>query len=198
VISERGYEAANFQIISQRAGLSRPTMHYYFHTREQIYESLLSEAHSVVADCIAEARLGNTLLKQLSTFVAASRRLDFAQGSMLRFIITSRVESHRHPRLRALRTPVVDAVSEFYESMVADAVRRGEIPDDVDATAVVNMLTSMFWGMGFFAGFVHKADEVLEIAKQLQRFLVSGLLGGPVGIRSLTIDPHAPAAVAGA
>jgi AcrR family transcriptional regulator len=198
VISERGYEAANFQIISQRAGLSRPTMHYYFHTREQIYESLLREAHSVVADCIAEARLGNTLLKQLSTFVAASRRLDFAQGSMLRFIITSRLESHRHPRLRALSTPVVDAVSEFYESMVADAVRRGEIPDDVDASAVVNMLTSMFWGMGFFAGFVHTADEVIEIAKQLQRFLVSGLLGGPVSVRSLTIDPHAPAAVAGA
>jgi hypothetical protein len=44
----------------------------------------------------------------------------------------------------------------------------------------------------------HKADEVLEIAKQLQRFLVSGLLDGPVGFRSLTIDPHAPAAVAGA
>jgi AcrR family transcriptional regulator len=186
VISERGYEAANFQIISQRAGLSRPTMHYYFHTREQIYESLLREAHSVVADCIAEARLKNTLLKQLSTFVAAARRLDFAEGSMLRFIITSRLESHRHPRLRACSTPVVDAVSEFYGSMVADAVRRGEIPDDVDATAVVNMLTSMFWGMGFFAGFVHEADETMGIAKQLKRFMVSGLLDGPVGIRSLT------------
>jgi AcrR family transcriptional regulator len=198
VISERGYEAANFQIISQRAGLSRPTMHYYFHTREQIYESLLREAHSVVADCIAEARLKNTLLKQLSTFVTAARRLDFAQGSMLRFIITSRLESHRHPRLRAFSTPVVDAVSEFYESMVADAVRRGEIADDVDATAVVNMLASMFWGMGFFAGFVHEADEVVGIAKQLQRFLVSGLLDGPVSMRSVTIDPHAPGAVAGA
>jgi hypothetical protein len=65
-------------------------------------------------------------------------------------------------------------------------VRRGEIPDDVDATAVVNMLTSMFWGMGFFAGFVHEADETMGIAKQLKRFMVSGLLDGPVGIRSLT------------
>jgi hypothetical protein len=115
---------------------------------------------------------------------------------MLRFIITSRLESHRHPRLRACSTPVVDAVSEFYESMVADAVRRGEIPDGVDATAVVNMLASMFWGMGFFAGFVHKADEVMEIAKQLQRFLAIGLPDGPVGIRSLTNAARTRAAVA--
>jgi AcrR family transcriptional regulator len=28
VINERGYEAANFQAIASRAGLSRPTMHY--------------------------------------------------------------------------------------------------------------------------------------------------------------------------
>jgi AcrR family transcriptional regulator len=39
VINERGYEAANFQAIASRAGLSRPTMHYYFHTREEIYDS---------------------------------------------------------------------------------------------------------------------------------------------------------------
>jgi AcrR family transcriptional regulator len=198
VISERGYEAANFQVIAQRAGLSRPTMHYYFQTRTQIYETLLHEAHSVVADCIADARRKNTLLKQLSTFVAAARRLDFAEGSMLRFIITSRLESHRHPGLRASSTPVVDAVSEFYESMVADAVGRGEIPDDVDAAAVVNMLSSMFWGMGFFAGFVHETDEVLEIAKQLHRLFVSGLLNRPVSSRSLTVDPHAPADVVAA
>ena len=36
VINEHGYEAANFQAIASRAGLSRPTMHYYFHTREAI------------------------------------------------------------------------------------------------------------------------------------------------------------------
>ena len=196
VISERGYAAANFQAIAQRAGLSRPTMHYYFHTREEMYDSLLREAHLVVAECIAEARRQDTLLKQLSTFVAAARRLYLSDGSTMRFIITSRLESGRHPDLRTDSTPVAEAVSAFYESMVADAVRRGEIPDDVDATAVVDMVTAIFWGMGFFAGFVHEADETTAIAKQLQRLFVRGLLDEPASSRSLTVDPHAPPAVA--
>ena len=44
VINERGYEATNFQIIASRAGLSRPTMHYYFHNREAIYASMVEDA----------------------------------------------------------------------------------------------------------------------------------------------------------
>jgi len=58
VINDRGYEAASFQAIAERAGLSRPTMHYYFHTREEIYDSLVQEASSIVADCVNEARRG--------------------------------------------------------------------------------------------------------------------------------------------
>ena len=59
VINDRGYEAATFQAIAERAGLSRPTMHYYFHTREEIYDSLVQEASSIVADCINEAVWGH-------------------------------------------------------------------------------------------------------------------------------------------
>ena len=73
MINERGYEAATFQAISRRAGFSRPTMHYYFHTKEQIYECLQQEAYSLVSDCIARARREDTLLKQLAVFVTAAR-----------------------------------------------------------------------------------------------------------------------------
>src|SRR3954465_2844330 len=74
VISERGLEAANFQAIASRAGLSRPTMHHYFHTREQIYDRLVAEAYSVVAECIAQAKREEGLLNQLSACVAAANR----------------------------------------------------------------------------------------------------------------------------
>src|SRR5689334_21639582 len=108
VINERGYEAATFQAIAQRAGFSRPTMHYYFHTKEQIYESLQQEAYTIVADCVAQARRQNTLLKQLATFVSAARRMDVADGSMMRFIIASRWELHRNPALRLSSSPAAE------------------------------------------------------------------------------------------
>src|ERR1700754_1461407 len=151
VITERGYEAANFKAIASRAGLSRPTMHYYFDSREDIHECLVAEAYSIVADCIAQAKCEDTLLKQLTTFVTATHGSGFADRSMLQFIIAARLEFHRSPSLRGSPGPVVPAIQEFYGSMIEDAIARGEIPDDTDPSAVVNMLLAMFLGMGFYA-----------------------------------------------
>jgi AcrR family transcriptional regulator len=177
VITERGYEAANFQAIASRAGLSRPTMHYYFHNREDIHECLIAEAYSIVADCIAQAKHEDTLLKQLSTFVTATHGSGLADRSMLQFIIAARLEFHRSPSLRGSPGPVVCAVQEFYGSMVEDAIARGEIPDDTDPAAVVNMLLAMFLGMGFYAGFIVDSNNMPVIAKQLHRLMTQGLLG---------------------
>jgi AcrR family transcriptional regulator len=195
VINERGYEAATFQAIAQRAGFSRPTMHYYFHTKEQVYDSLQAEAYSIVSDCIAQAQRQDTLLKQLATFVAAAQRMDLGDGSMMRFVIASRLEHHRNPTLRGSPAPAADAVAAFYRWMVEDAMRRGEIPAHTDAPAVVNMLFAMFWGMGFFAGFVHQPEDVAAIAKQLGKLFVRGLLDNAKTDRPLTIAPRLPGPV---
>lgn len=196
VISERGYEAANFQAIAERAGLSRPTMHYYFHTKEQVYETLLHEAHSVVADCIAEASREGTLLKQLSAFIVAAHRADLGDRSMARFIVASHLECERHPQLRHCGSPVVTAMRAFYASTVVAAIERRELPAETDVTMVVELLVAMVWGVGFYVGFVDSGDNMTLIAKQLQRLFARGLLDGPASRRSLTIDPHAPAAIA--
>jgi AcrR family transcriptional regulator len=192
VISERGYEAANFQTIASRAGLSRPTMHYYFHTREDIHECLVAEAYAIVADCIAQAKREDTLLKQLSKFVMATRRSGFAERSMLQFIIAARLESHRCPSLRGSPAPVVSAVQEFYRSMIEGGIARGEIPDDTDPAAVANMLLAMFLGMGFYAGFIVDSNNMPGIAKQLHQMMTRGLLDGRQTRPPLTITPPAP------
>ncbi len=196
VINERGYEAANFQAIASRAGLSRPTMHYYFRTREEMYDCLIGEAYSIVSDCIAQAKREDTLLKQLATFVAATHRSGFADRSMLRFVITARLEFHRSPSLRDSPGPVVSAVQEFYVSMVDDAIARGEIPAGTDAAAVVNMLLAMFLGMGFFAGYIVDQNNMPVIAKQLHQLFVHGLLDDRKTASGLAITPPPSATVA--
>src|SRR6476620_5165606 len=186
VINERGYEAANFQAIASRAGLSRPTMHYYFHTREEIYDCLVAEAYSVVADCIAQAKCEDTLLNQLSAFVAAAYRSGFTDRAMMRFTVTARLESHRSPSLRQNSGPVIAAVHAFYTSVVDDAIVRGEITADTDAAAVLSMLLAMFLGMGFYAGFIVDQNDMSMIAKQLHRLLANGLLDRQQAGRALT------------
>jgi len=193
VINERGFEGANFQAIASRAGLSRPTMHYYFHAREEIFECLIAESYSIVADCIAQAKRQDTLLNQLTTFATAADRSGFADQSMLRFVITARLESHRCPSLRENPGPVVGAVQEVYASVVDDAIVRGEIPSETDAPAVVSMLLAMFLGMGFYAGFIVDQNDTPAVAKQLHRLMTHGLLDHHNG-RPLSIAPAMPAA----
>lgn len=191
VIVERGYEAATFQAIAQRAGFSRPTMHYYFHTKEEIYESLQREAYSIVSDCISTAKRQATLLEQLASFIAGARRADRSDGAMMRFIVMSRLEQHRHAKLRGSTSPVAEAVAGFYSWMVDDAIRRGEISADVDADAVANMLFAMFWGMGLFAGFVRGNADLPDIAKQLNLLMRRGLLKPAGGAEVAVIPPPA-------
>ena len=197
VINERGYEGANFQAIASRAGLSRPTMHYYFHSREEIYDCLIAQAYSIVADCIAQAKRQDTLMKQLTTFAMAADRSGFADQSMLRFVITARLESHRSPSLRDNPGPVVGAVQSFYASVVDEAMVRGEIPAETDAPGVVNMLLAMFLGMGFYAGFIVDHNDMPVIAKQLHRLITKGLLDQQQDGRKLSLAP-VPAAVGAA
>ena len=176
VISERGYEGANFQAIAARANLSRPTMHYYFHTREEIYDCLMREAHAVVADCITEANREETLLKQLSVFLAAAHRADPKDRSMARFIVSSHLECERHPQLKQCGSPVVTAMRGFYESAVTGAVERRELPAETDVAMVVELLVAMVWGIEFYAGFLDIENNIASIAKQLARLLGHGLL----------------------
>ena len=196
MINERGYEAANFQAIASRAGLSRPTMHYYFHTREEIYDCLVAEAYSIVADCIVHAKRQDTLLNQLSAFVTAAYRSGFTDRSMMRFTVTARLEFHRSPSLRETPGPVISAVQDFYASVVDDAIARGEIPTDTDAPAVVNMLLAMFLGMGFYAGFIVDQNDMAVIAKQLHGLLAHGLLDQQENASALIIAPAVPVGVA--
>jgi AcrR family transcriptional regulator len=189
VINERGFEGANFQAIASRAGLSRPTMHYYFHAREEIFECLIAESYSIVADCIARAKREDTLLNQLSKFVITAHRSGLADRSMLQFTITARLESQRSSSLREQRSPVLSAVHGFYTTIVEQAVARGEIAADTDVGAVVNMLLALFLGMGFYAGFIADENDMPAVAKQLHRLMTHGLLDRRRNGRPLTVAP---------
>ena len=174
VINERGYQAATFQAIALNAGLSRPTLHYYFATREEIYETLVSEASAVLADCIAKARRHETLVEQLSTLVAAIHEADYRDRSTIAFLVSARLEASRNPELSADGAADIRA---FLATLVAEAVARGELSADVAQAPVVDMLHSMLWGVGVYAGFVDDPADMLVITKQLSRVFSKGLLG---------------------
>jgi AcrR family transcriptional regulator len=175
VISERGYHAATFQAIAAAADLSRPTLHYYFDSREQIYAMLVDEAGDVMAECIDAARRKNSLIEQLTTLVSGMLEVDRLDRSRLAFLVSARLESTRNP---ILALGASSALLSFLESLLADAKSRGELAADTLVTPIADMLHAMLWGVGLHAGFIDTPSGLGSITKQLNLLLSHGLLNG--------------------
>lgn len=176
VIAERGYRAATFQQIALRAGVSRPTLHYYFATREQVYEILLRQIYSQVAECAVAAQREVGLRQQLTVFIEAMQQLMGSDEAAMRFLVAARLEHHRDRQRHDAADAVVATVHGFYQSIVVQAIAHDELAPDTDPRAVADMLAALFWGMGFHAGFVN-ATESSAIARQLLQLFDGGLLG---------------------
>ena len=173
VINERGYHAATFQAIAVAADLSRPTLHYYFPSREEIYEALVAEAGGVLADCIGAAKRQRTTIDRLAALLAAIHEADSKDRSQIAFLVSARLEATRNPDLPA---STGGALHGFLESLVVDAKSRGELSSDTVVTPVTDMLDAMLWGLGFHAGFVNDRAGMILITKQLGHLLSHGLL----------------------
>jgi AcrR family transcriptional regulator len=175
VMSERGYHAATFQAIAAAADLSRPTLHYYFESREQIYAMLVDEAGDLMAECIDAARRKDTLIDQLTTLVSGMLEVDRLDRSRLAFLVSARLESTRNP---VLQLGASNALLGFLESLLADAKSRGELAADTAVSPIADMLHAMLWGVGLHAGFFDTAAGRRSITKQLTQMLSHGLLNG--------------------
>lgn len=179
VIGERGYQAATFQQIAQRAGVSRPTLHYYFDSREHIYDVLLTEVHHRMVDCVEQAQREVGLRNQLSRFTEALQRWSVEENRTVRFLVAARLEHHRGLHRAEAAARVFAAVHSFYDSVVVQAVRHGELRPDVDVGAVADMLAAVFWGASFHAGFLRPRPPATDhpgVARLLLDVCENGLL----------------------
>ncbi len=160
VISSSGYPAATFQQIALRAGVSRPTLHYYFETRDHVYETLVQAMGAQIAASIAEAQERVEPRGQLVAFTETVERLCGEDPGALRFLVTIQVEQHRGVHCSPTAASVIAAIHAFYDS-VADAA----LGDD--GRGLADLLASMFWGLAFHAGFVARDGAGSMVARQL-------------------------------
>lgn len=176
VITECGYPAATFQQIAVRAGVSRPTLHYYFQNRDQVYEALISAVHSQIVALIARARQWSEPRNQLVAFTEELVRLCGEDPGALRFLVTVQVEQRRGVHCSPTAASVIAAIHGFYDSL-ADAA-----PGD-DDRGLADLLASAFWGIAFHAGFVAREPEGPMVAMQLLNVFDGKLLTSQAVVR---------------
>jgi AcrR family transcriptional regulator len=176
VFSELGYDAATFQAIAIRADLTRPAINHYFASKRVLYRDVVEKTNELVVAAGMEKAHGETgLLKRLTAFFSAAMQSESRDRSVAAFLVTSVLESQRHPELSRDEHNSLKASRAFVTWAVTDAIERGELTTDTDVATLVEMLVAVMWGMGFYAGYVGGHDELVVIVETLEKLLANKL-----------------------
>ena len=176
VFSELGYDAATFQAIAIRADLTRPAINHYFANKRVLWREVIDQANATIISAgIDRAHEETALIDRLSAFLAVVMRTDAEDRSAAAFLVTSVLETQRHPELRSDEHDVLKNSRAFVTWAVSDAIERGELRTDTDVGHLVEMLVAVVWGMGFYAGFVGNREELGSVVRNLELLLANKL-----------------------
>jgi AcrR family transcriptional regulator len=176
VFSELGYDAATFQAIAIRADLTRPAINHYFASKRVLYGEVVEKTNDLVVTAgMAKAQEETSLLKRLTAFFSAAMQADSRDRSAAAFLVTSVLESQRHPELGRDEHNSLKASRAFITWAVTDSIARGELTTDADVATLVELLVAVMWGMGFYAGYVGGHDELRTIVDRLELLLANKL-----------------------
>lgn len=176
VFSELGYDAATFQAIAIRADLTRPAINHYFASKRVLWAEVVAQTNATVVSAgIARAKEQKTLVDRLSAFLSVATQADAEDRSAAAFLVTSVLESQRHPELSDDENDSLKTSREFVSWAVNDAITGGELSTATDVDHLVEMLVAVVWGMGFYAGFVGDRTELSVVVHQLELLLSNKL-----------------------
>jgi AcrR family transcriptional regulator len=180
VFSERGYEGATFQAIAVRADLTRPAINHYFSSKRVLYREVLSQtAEFLFSAGTAQADRETTLMARLTGFISAAMAVNSEHPSASAFLMTSILESQRHPELNQAENDAIRLCREFLTRVVNEAIDHGEFAAPIDANALIETLLVVLCGAGFYAGFVQSYREMQAVIGMLGQLLEGALFKGP-------------------
>lgn len=172
VFGELGYDAATFQEIALRSDLTRPAINHYFPDKRTLYRHVVEQTNElVIAAGVAKAEQESTLASRMRAFVRAAVQAQSRDRASAAFLVTSALESQRHPELSPDGNHSLEATRAFLVWALADARDAGELHPDTDVDVAADTLMAMLWGLGFYAGFVGSHERVAAIAEEFLRML---------------------------
>jgi AcrR family transcriptional regulator len=172
VFSERGYDGATFQAIAVRADLTRPAINHYFSSKRLLYREVVEQTNELVVTAgIEQAKRATTLMARLTEFIGVAMHAHSENPSVSAFLVTTVLESQRHPELSGAQNDAVVVSREFLNWAVNDAIERGELKTDTDVASLAETLLIVLCGVGFYAGYLRSYQEMLAVTETLRHLL---------------------------
>jgi AcrR family transcriptional regulator len=162
VLAAGGLSGFSLEAVAQRADVARSTLYRHWPGREHLLVETVAEHGPSVADPDT-GRLRDDLLAAVGPFGAF-----IGDGPSRAMLLSMLAEAAHDPTAATLQQRLTDARRELLRRLVHRAVRRGELPADVDVEQLLDDLA---------AGVVHRAFVVgapvdtAYLARHVDRFL---------------------------
>lgn len=126
----KGFAGARTTEIARKAGVNHAMLHYYFHTKEQLFDQVLAEKMDIFRESVASVFEQSNLPIMEQITEAMSRHFDFVrQNPMLpRFIINEMsVRPEYVEKIKQTVMPMSTKVISQLQRSLDEAAARGEI-----------------------------------------------------------------------
>ena len=179
--ARQGYDATTNKDIADEVGITTGAIYHYFESKADLYLAVYTEVQALVygefEKAVAEPQRFNERLDAVLDAATAVNRRD---PSVAGFVVGVSAEAERHPELVESLRPLMAAGTNFFRSLVDDAIARGELADGLDAQAVTDMITAVTGGLARFSTAIDDAARHRRATVALQRLIDGTLMrGGP-------------------
>lgn len=141
----RGYAGARTTAIAEAAGVTHAMLHYYFRTKERLFDRILTSKISEVRDLINQSVIQSEGSVTDKICNVIQLHLDFldANPELPRFLVQEVFGNpERLERFKQQVLPVVPAMFDNFQTQLDDAAERGEICH-IDATMLLMDIVSL-------------------------------------------------------
>ncbi|MGH6988799.1 MAG: TetR/AcrR family transcriptional regulator [Stellaceae bacterium] len=126
VFASKGFSGASTAEIARKAGLPKPNLHYYFRTKQLLYEAVLDRILEIWMDAMDELHPGADPAEALSRYLARKIELSRTMPEPSRLWAMELLAGA--PHIRGFLRVRVKKLVEDKSAIVEDWIRAGKIP----------------------------------------------------------------------
>ena len=122
VFHEKGYDGARMQEIAEQAGINKGLLHYYFKTKDKLFEAIFSAAlNHMISRILSILELDIPLEEKIDLVVEQYMGMLLKNPSMPRFVLNNLNKDPDKFIARHFKKEVKDAFAEFAASVRKEA-----------------------------------------------------------------------------